>query len=165
MSFSVRILKDELTPAAVSLKAGLSNLRPVLEAVGLEMVSITQQSFFDESQRAAPWAPKWGGAPSNLVESGTLRRSIRIVNIGGTTVIVGTDRIYAAIHQFGGIIRAKDGGKLRFKTPTGWVTVSKVTMPPRPFFPFTPAGSLTSNAQEKIGAVLDKSIRAYLPPA
>lgn len=46
----------------------------------------------------------------------------------------GVNRIYAAIHQFGGEIRAKKAGALRFKLATGaFVTVRNVRIPPRPF--------------------------------
>jgi len=45
----------------------------------------------------------------------------------------GVNRIYAAIHQFGGEIRAK-GSALRFRLAGGgFATVKKVTMPARPF--------------------------------
>lgn len=45
----------------------------------------------------------------------------------------GVNRIYAAIHQFGGDIRAK-GGSLRFRLANGgFATVQKVSMPARPF--------------------------------
>jgi phage gpG-like protein len=163
MSLQIRILKDELTPTAAKLKGGLTKLRPILEAVGLEVVSITQLAFRDESLRASPWPAKRSGEPSNLIKSGTLRRSIRITNIGGTSVSVGSDRVYAAIHQMGGTIEGKP--YLRFKVPGGgWVTVSRVTMPARPFFPITKGGSLTSTAQRKVGAVLEKGIGAYLRP-
>lgn len=37
MSLQVRIVKDELTPAAAKLKGGLTKLRPILEVVGLEV--------------------------------------------------------------------------------------------------------------------------------
>lgn len=45
----------------------------------------------------------------------------------------GVNRIYAAIHQFGGIIRAK-GGALKFALPGGGFAVVKaVRMPARPY--------------------------------
>lgn len=45
----------------------------------------------------------------------------------------GVNRIYAAIHQFGGTIRAK-AGKLKFRLPGGqFVQVDSVTMPARAF--------------------------------
>ncbi|WP_153114615.1 phage virion morphogenesis protein [Rhodocyclus tenuis] len=46
----------------------------------------------------------------------------------------GVNRIYAAIHQFGGTIRAKSGGALKFRLPGGGFAVVKaVKMPARPF--------------------------------
>ncbi|WP_374342582.1 phage virion morphogenesis protein [Azonexus sp.] len=46
----------------------------------------------------------------------------------------GVNRIYAAIHQFGGEIRAKAGGALKFPLPNGGFAVVKaVRMPARPF--------------------------------
>lgn len=45
----------------------------------------------------------------------------------------GFNRIYAAIHQFGGVIRAKSGGALKFRLPGGGFAVVKaVKMPARP---------------------------------
>lgn len=45
----------------------------------------------------------------------------------------GTNRIYAAIHQFGGVIKAKDAGGLRFKIGERWSNKRQVTIPARPF--------------------------------
>jgi phage gpG-like protein len=160
MSIQVRIIKDEFSPTAARLKGGLTKVQPILEAVGLQVVSFTQRTFRDESLRAAPWPNKRDGSPSNLIKSGTLRRSIRITNIGGTSVTVGSDRVYAAIHQLGGTIQGRP--YLRFKTPTGFVTVRKVTMPARPFFPITKSGTLTSAAQAKVAATMEKAIGVYL---
>ena len=46
---------------------------------------------------------------------------------------MGVNRIYAAIHQFGGVIRAKSGA-LKFAIPDGGFAVVKVVrMPARPY--------------------------------
>lgn len=46
----------------------------------------------------------------------------------------GTNKKYAATHQFGAAIKAKGAGALRFKIPgAGFVTVKAVKIPPRPF--------------------------------
>lgn len=46
----------------------------------------------------------------------------------------GVNRIYAAIHQFGGVIRAKDAKALKFFLPGGGFAVVKaVQMPARPY--------------------------------
>lgn len=46
----------------------------------------------------------------------------------------GVNRIYAAIHQFGGIIRAKGSAALKFMLPGGGFAIVKaVRMPARPY--------------------------------
>lgn len=45
----------------------------------------------------------------------------------------GVNRIYAAIQQFGGVIKAK-GGALKFRLASGaFITVRQVRIPPRPY--------------------------------
>lgn len=69
--------------------------------------------------------------------SNRLWRSIHpeVYRRSGTIIgIVGTDVEYAAIHEFGGTIRAKDeSGYLRFPVGDGYATVREVEMPKRPF--------------------------------
>jgi len=46
----------------------------------------------------------------------------------------GVNRVYAKIHQFGGVIKPKNKKALRFSVAGGgFVTAKKVTMPARPF--------------------------------
>ncbi|WP_052494009.1 phage virion morphogenesis protein [Nitrosospira sp. NpAV] len=46
----------------------------------------------------------------------------------------GVNRIYAAIHQFGGVIKPRNASSLRFKLANGaFVTTKSVTIPARPF--------------------------------
>lgn len=46
----------------------------------------------------------------------------------------GVNRVYAAIHQFGGVIRPRTKKSLRFRVAGGgFVTAKQVTMPARPF--------------------------------
>jgi phage gpG-like protein len=52
---------------------------------------------------------------------------------------VGTNVIYAAIHQFGGTIRPKSKRALRFRMGGRLFTLSKVSIPARPFLGLTPA--------------------------
>lgn len=163
MSLQVKITRDEVSPAFAKLDTALHRLGPILEAAGLEIVSLTQQAFHDSSVRVAPWAPKRDNSPATLIQSGVLRQSIRITNIGGTTVTVGSDRVYAAIHQLGGTIEAPPGRKLKFSVGGVTYFVQRVTIPPRPFFPIDKSGNLSSLAQRKVGAVLEKALKVYLP--
>ena len=164
MSFSVRITRDEVTPTFGKLDAALHSLGPILEAVGLEIVSISQRSFSDSSLRVTPWAAKRDGSPATLIQSGVLRQSIRITSISGSTVAVGSDRIYAAIHQLGGTILPKPGTKaLVFKSGGVTFFAKKVSIPPRPFFPVDKSGNLSALAQRKVTGVLSQALKIYLP--
>ena len=157
MSFQIQFRKHELSPRLRALSGKLTDLRPSLEAAGLQIVSITQRSFRDASLRAAPWAPKADGSPATLIQSGTLLRSIRITKLLAASVAVGTDRIYAALQQFGGEIKPVNAKVLVWTTKEGKkVFAKRVKVPPRPFFPITPDGKLTSLAQTKVKqAILD----------
>ena len=71
--------------------------------------------------------------------SGELARSVRSEQRGSgaktvVRLIVGGRGVpYAAIHETGGKIRAKNARYLHFKGSLGWVRTEEVTMPPRPF--------------------------------
>ena len=95
-------------------------------------------------------------------DKGLLRNSITY-KVGSDEAEIGTNVIYAPIHEFGGTIRAKNAPYLVFQLPgyqtrsgkltafgkaaaegavdsggnavnaTGWVSVKEVTIPPRPY--------------------------------
>ena len=125
-------IRDSITPGLARAARGISDKKPILEAMGAQLVSITKRSFSDATLRAAVWvARKKQGDRHNLLrKSGALWQSIRITGVTNSTVTVGSDRVSAAIQQFGGR-----------------------GIPPRPFFPFTSSeGQMTPAAQAKIKA-------------
>jgi hypothetical protein len=69
-------------------------------------------------------------------KSGTLRRSAHVeLSSEGLhpIALVGTDVIYAKQREYGGVIKAKNGEYLRFRTYDGkWVTTKQVNQPPHP---------------------------------
>jgi len=80
-----------------------TRLRPVLLDLGEEVVRITEQNFAAEG-RPKVWkqsarARREGG--QTLTKTARLRRSIT-VKVEGNTVRIGTNVVYAAIHQLGG---------------------------------------------------------------
>jgi len=68
-----------------------------------------------------------------LIDTGNMRASIRAVLVKRATVVVGTHVVYAAIHEFGGTIRAKNAPFLVFKMGNQWVRVKSVNIPARPY--------------------------------
>ena len=76
-----------------------------------------------------------------LIKEGMLKRSFTII-ASDNEVSVGTNIIYAAIHQFGG------------KAGRG----KKVTIPARPFMPVSNSGQLEESLQKAIASYLSSKI-------
>lgn len=153
---------DAITPALRLVVSAAADKTPYLRVLGMVVVSVSKRSFTDPALRAAPWANKKDGTASTLQASTTLRRSVRVVEVSGETVTIGSDREYAAIHQFGGttrahVIKARKARALRF----GGRFARKVKhpgskIPARPFIPVTTRG-LTATASVEAGeAIMDK---------
>jgi phage virion morphogenesis protein len=113
-----------------------ADLTPLMDQVGASLVASTQQRFFEQ---AGPDGTKWpasirakltGG--STLIDTTNLEGSITHIP-HRDSVEVGTNVVYAAIHQFGGTIRAKTAKGLRFKIGNDFVVRKSVTIPARPF--------------------------------
>lgn len=132
MSFEIR---DKITPALAKAAKGIHDKRPILEAMGLAIVSITQRAFSDSALRPKPWPARKKPAPHSLLrKSGALWHSIRISELSNESVTVGSDRVYAAIQQFGSSKKSGRGSGI----------------PARPFFPFIGQDKLTPIAAEKV---------------
>lgn len=160
MSFQYR---DGISPSLAKLAQGIQNKKPILEAMGLQLESLTKRAFNEPGLRPIPWKAKRDGSPATLRKNQLLVRSIRIAALTNDHVTVATDRIYAAIHQRGGIIRPKGAKPLSFVSGGKRFFAKKVTMPARPFFPFI-GDRMLDSAQKKIEAVGMAKIRALLPP-
>lgn len=83
---------------------------------------------------AKPTTPSPPGSPPGKL-SGDLGRSIQVDRSECRKLIVrvGTNKVYAAIQEFGGRIFAKTANFLRFMVGGSWVTVKSVLLPPRPY--------------------------------
>jgi phage gpG-like protein len=70
------------------------------------------------------------------IRTGRLKSSINgTAQMVGNIVTgkVGTNVVYAPIHELGGVIRAKNSPYLRFKIGDRWVSKKEVKIPARPF--------------------------------
>lgn len=155
-------IRDTISPALAKLARGVAHPKPILEAMGMQLESLTKRAFNEPMLRPAPWKAKWDGSPATLRRNQVLVRSIHITDLSDSHVTVGTDRIYAAIHQFGGVIKAK-GKSLRFQLGNRTVYCKQVTLPARPFFPFI-NGRLTPLAQERICKTGERKIALLTKP-
>lgn len=117
----------------------LDDLFPVLDTLGAALAAETQDTFEREAgPDDTPWpqslrAKLSGG--QTLIDSGRLVQSIsHQVAPDRTSVAVGTNVEYGAVHQFGHVIKPVTAQALRFVTAAGDTVFAKsVTIPARPF--------------------------------
>lgn len=118
------------------------------------------------------WAPSLraqleGG--QTLSDTGRLRRSVSVQSVSEEGFVIGTNVRYAAAHQFGAVIRPRRARYLRFRLAGGrgtrkggrgrWVTVSRVLVPARPFFPEgRDLGEYAERMREAIAAWLEAEL-------
>lgn len=123
--------------ALLRLVALGNNPRPALQEIAALGESSTRLRFrLQRGPDGQRWEPSLraqltGG--STLTKDGHLSGSISS-NTGKDYAEWGVNRIYARIHQEGGVIKAKAGGALKFRIPGGGFAVVKaVRMPARPY--------------------------------
>jgi phage gpG-like protein len=153
--FSLRLQRNDISPDLRKKIAKVKNAGPLLRAIGVGMVGLAKESFNNASLRPAPWRNKIDGTAATLKSrEASLWRSIKVQNVTSREVKFGSDRPYAAIHQFGGIIRAKNGGYLKFQVGGKWIYAKQVTMPPRPYMPVM-GGQLTAPAKARVKDIIE----------
>lgn len=122
----------QITDAFDRLVQGLRNTTPLMQEVSFVMDLAVSENF--EQGGRPKWLGKWDGTPSNLQDSGRLRNSI-VREYDQANAVVGTNVVYAGIHNFGGTIRPKTARALYFNGRA----VAQVQMPKREFLMLTPS--------------------------
>ncbi|MGI1671989.1 MAG: phage virion morphogenesis protein [Neptuniibacter sp.] len=108
---------------------------PLMDEIGAHLLFSTMMNFENEqTPEGEPWkqsirAERDGG--KTLQDRGHLRDSHTYIP-SSDQVEIGSNWISAAIHHKGGEIRAKNGGKLKFKIGDRWVQTDSVEIPARP---------------------------------
>lgn len=133
----ITVQGDKEIEQALDRLSSHSKREALMAAIGQYGVTSTKERFNKSvSPDGEAWKPSLRvkeGKGKTLVKSALLKNSMTF-HADHHRVEWGTPRIYAGIHQFGGDIRAKDGGALKFTLANGqMVQVKKVTMPARPF--------------------------------
>ena len=150
MPVTLKINQRNIEEVSRDLKAlvrRVSDLRPVLAEFGVHMVRSVEQTF-QAGGRPAPWPPsiralRQGG--KTLIKTARLKNSIVASVTGPRTLRLGTNVVYAAVHQLGfagnmtvpeHVRRVTRAFGRRLKTPT-YATVRQhqrlVRIPARPF--------------------------------
>ena len=190
MAFSVELDHAEVTAALGELQGRLASLRAPMAEIGQHLVTLADLSFRHERD---PWGRAWqrlaastlrrrrtgkgkGGAKI-LRDTGHLAKSITY-RADDRSVTVGTNVVYAAIHQFGGEIQhaartstlyfrqRKDGtvgnrfvrrGRSNFAQDVE-TRAHTVTMPRRAYLPISEGGEVDLPA-DAVSDILDTLAR------
>lgn len=130
----------EADDALTRLLEAASDLKPTLKNIGIHLQQSTKDRIArEESPDGKPFAPLNPLYAETKKGPGILRgESLTLSEIvwqlaGDDTVEVGTNAIYGAIHQFGGVIKAKNAPALIFSMGGQSFAVKSVTMPARPY--------------------------------
>lgn len=148
-TFTVRL--DDVAPRAVLARAvsGARDLTPLMDQIGTVLVNgaVERIGQTNVTPGGVPWPQSLraqlgggeegeagaGSAGPTLHDSGTLMRSIT-EQAAPNQVEVGSNMIYAGVHQTGATIVPKAKGALFFTLANGEkVTVRSVTIPARPY--------------------------------
>lgn len=138
-------------------------LHGALANIGEYLVEATQDRFDkQQSPEGKAWTPTWTDywkakkTKLILTESRRLRDSIVYQFDGSETLAIGTNVIYAAIHQFGGEIVPKNAKVLFFKIGGDEVVAQRVLMPARPFL-----GLSLIDREEIVAIIADHVTQAW----
>lgn len=136
--FTLTVDADQVVAGLRALRAFGEDLTPTLEEIGMEGEESTRLRFETNlAPDGTPWKPSLraqvkGG--KTLVENRYLQDSIHYELDGSTAVEWGSNLVYAAIHQTGGTITAKNGKGLSFTLATGeHALVQSVHIPKREY--------------------------------
>lgn len=123
--------------AAIARLADLDKAE-AMDSVGALVASQTQRRI--EVEKTAPDGGAWPAnieGTSILFRTGALAQSVAH-QVSGNQVMVGSNLVYAAIHQFGGKIEPKSANSLAFSVGGAMVFAKSVTIPARPWLGISP---------------------------
>lgn len=141
--YSVKITDAGVLARIRAMIAAGQDLTPLHQAIGAGVLSLVQLGFkVSQSPQGSAWQALLIRQGQPLRDTGRLRNSLT-VQATATGANVGTNTKYAAIHQFGGVIKPKNGPYLIFPTGGGrFARVKQVTIPARPFLPLDDSGAV-----------------------
>lgn len=120
-TIKVECNNEEIMKSLLQLSNRVKNLKPIMRSITRVMLTDIDENFETEGKNAggqwAQWSKSWaqerakrgrgGGKILNL--EGDLRGSFSR-EATANSALVGTNKEYAAIHNFGGEIKKKNGG-------------------------------------------------------
>lgn len=155
MAVSVQVVGIEAVQAALKTIAQHTNdTQPIMRGIANILQQRTQQSF---ETKTSPFGQAWKPSEHSLRQNGVLSRIASKASAYHAEIY--TTPIYAAIHQFGGTIKPKNGKYLTFKgSGSRFVRVKQVIIPARPFMPVNQQGEIDPTTLARIMRYLEKKI-------
>lgn len=140
--FEIKVDDRPVASALDALQRVLVDLTPAMRDIAEALRTETEENFLREGRPGwkdlAPSTVKARGSAHPILQrSGQLAASVDLV-YDRTSASVGSNKVYAAIHQFGG-----QAGRGR-----------RVTIPARPFLPVDASGNLHPEAQRTVLEVI-----------
>ncbi|ALF02104.1 phage virion morphogenesis protein [Salipiger abyssi] len=140
MVVTLTVSFDDVAPRAALARAdaGARDLTPLMDQIGTVLVNgaVERIGQTNVAPDGTPWPKSLRAQLEDgvtLHDSGQLMRSIT-EEAAPNQVTVGSNMIYAGIHQTGGTIVPREKGALTFTLANGeTVTVGSVTIPARPY--------------------------------
>lgn len=168
MAVSYKVRFEDAAPRAAMhrLAFAASDLTPLMDLIGTVLVNgaVERIGQTNVSPDGTPW-PKSLRAQLEegvtLHDSGQLMRSITH-EAAPNQVVVGSNMIYAGIHQTGGVIRAKTAKGLAFTLANGEsAVVGSVTIPARPYLGISEAEreEIEEVSLQHFADILDEELR------
>ncbi len=153
-------IRDQVTSDALDqIVRNMGSLRPALLEIGEHLQGSVEERFRTETDpEGNPWEPLTEFTKANkrnnqiLTESGGsgLRGSIHY-QAGNHSLEQGTNKIYGAIHQLGGTIRARRAPALAIGRSGGeFALVKQVEIPARPYL------GVSDSDRQAIDAILTR---------
>lgn len=167
VTLETRVVSNQAQLAFRKLRLLMTDTTPVMRAIGVALVDETHTRFQQaKDPQGQPWAPLLPAYESMKRGPGILRESAMRGGLMGSitfragheAVEVGTNKIYAAVHQFGATIRPVRAERLVFRLATGVAHAESVTIPARPFLGIGP------DDERAIFEVLDDAIDRAVGP-
>lgn len=98
---NVTLRKNTISPDIAARLKRVRNKGPLLKAVSDVLAETAKGALNNASLRPTSWPNKKDGSPATLRLNQLLARSPRTVGVTPRKAILGSDRKYAAVHQFG----------------------------------------------------------------
>lgn len=139
--------------------------RDLHQAIGSTLLTLIALGFkMGRDPYGAVWAKLQLRSGQPLVDTGRLRSSIT-VQADATSVTVGTNLIYAALHQFGGTIVPVKARILAWRVGGRPFFAQSITVPARKFLPLSSSGrtALPPNWELAVVRRIQSFIDAQVP--